>query len=267
MKKLQAPALPVKVIGAPAAIVDDAPALIAHLSACESPIEVSFAVAMLSAVDATGEAVFTLADKNNEHRLASGSMFDLHAQVPVVLDGRSMRLDFAIISPTKHAASVAIELDGHEWHSSPEDRSLDASRDRLLTLAGWKPIRFTGSEVYADAGACAVQAMLLAGITAYWINGARPMTESELLATCADVFGDEIKIPLSVAEEHLNRARSALTSAKTSRDAAAVMIAVEAATAELDAIRPEDLGRVLRAVVAGLRDDAQEILAVVRGQR
>lgn len=270
MKKLPVPALPVKAIGAPIVPLannDLAPAILAQLSVCESPIEVSFAVAMLSAIDSKGEVIFALADPNNDRRMATGHGFDLLAQAPLMLDGRSVRLDFALVSKTGHTQSVAIELDGHEWHSSPDDRSRDASRDRLLTLAGWKPIRFTGSEIHADVGACAVQAMQLAGISAHWVKGARPMTESELLATCADVFGDEIQIPISVAEEHIQRARAAMVLARVSRDTADVVREVEKALAELDELRTEDLGRVLRAVTDGLRDDAQEILAVVRGGR
>lgn len=33
----------------------------------------------------------------------------------------------------------------------------DKSRDRRLTAAGWRVMRFTGSEVYRDAAACVAQ--------------------------------------------------------------------------------------------------------------
>lgn len=60
------------------------------------------------------------------------------------------RLDVAF---PKH--QVAVELDGHEFHSSKEARQRDAARDRDLTFRGWTVIRFTGSEIYKDAKACA----------------------------------------------------------------------------------------------------------------
>ena len=66
------------------------------------------------------------------------------------------RLDVAF---PKH--QVAVELDGHEFHSSKEARQRDAARDRDLTFRGWTVIRFTGSEIYKDAHACASEVLSL----------------------------------------------------------------------------------------------------------
>lgn len=63
------------------------------------------------------------------------------------------RVDFAI--PDK---KVAIELDGHDYHKTKEQRTNDAQRERYLELEGWRVIRFTGTEVYKDAIACVEQA-------------------------------------------------------------------------------------------------------------
>lgn len=57
----------------------------------------------------------------------------------------SYRIDFAY--PMNR---IGIEVDGHEFHKTKEQRSRDAKRDRDLTAAGWKIIRFTGSEIWND---------------------------------------------------------------------------------------------------------------------
>lgn len=61
----------------------------------------------------------------------------------------SYRVDFAF--PTK---KLVVELDGHEWHSSKEQRTRDAKRDRDLDELGWKVLRFTGTEIYKDVASC-----------------------------------------------------------------------------------------------------------------
>lgn len=56
------------------------------------------------------------------------------------------RVDFCI-SPVK----LVIEIDGHEFHErTKEQAASDKKRDRALVGAGFRVIRFTGSEVYAD---------------------------------------------------------------------------------------------------------------------
>lgn len=65
---------------------------------------------------------------------------------------------------TKHAryrvdfilrdARLIIELDGHAYHSSPEQLEKDAIRQRYLTRSGYTVIRFTGREINRDAKGC-----------------------------------------------------------------------------------------------------------------
>jgi very-short-patch-repair endonuclease len=61
----------------------------------------------------------------------------------------SYRIDFAVM-PLK----IAVEIDGHEYHSSVEQRTSDARRARHLQAKGWTVVRFTGSEVHADVERC-----------------------------------------------------------------------------------------------------------------
>jgi tetratricopeptide (TPR) repeat protein len=64
-------------------------------------------------------------------------------------------IDFAIVD-----RKIAIEIDGHDYHKTKEQRTHDAERDRALDLDGWRVIRFTGSEVKKDAIGCARRATI-----------------------------------------------------------------------------------------------------------
>lgn len=59
------------------------------------------------------------------------------------------RLDFAIPS-----AKIAIEVDGHDYHKTKEQRTHDSRRDRFLQANGWRILRFTGTEIYRDVEQC-----------------------------------------------------------------------------------------------------------------
>lgn len=78
---------------------------------------------------------------------------ELEPQIEINANGHRYRADFAI--PSK---KIVIELDGHEYHKSKEQRTNDARRERDLQTAGWKVIRFTGTEVHRDAYKCAEDA-------------------------------------------------------------------------------------------------------------
>ena len=64
------------------------------------------------------------------------------------------RVDLAI--PEKR---VAIELDGHQFHSTPQQRTRDAKRERFLQREGWQVIRFTGTEIHKDVLGCIDEAI------------------------------------------------------------------------------------------------------------
>ena len=66
--------------------------------------------------------------------------------------GTRYHLDFAV--PDK---LLAIEIDGHAWHSSRKQRQHDSQRDRTLQGLGWKVFRFTASEVIKDAVSCVTE--------------------------------------------------------------------------------------------------------------
>jgi very-short-patch-repair endonuclease len=70
-------------------------------------------------------------------------------------DGVRYRLDLAIES---ESIKIAIECDGHNFHERTKEQAQhDKSRDRALVASGWRVLRFTGSEIWADPGRCAAE--------------------------------------------------------------------------------------------------------------
>lgn len=51
---------------------------------------------------------------------------------------------------------LVIECDGHDFHERTKEQARrDKRRDRFLQLKGYRVLRFTGSEIWADAEKCA----------------------------------------------------------------------------------------------------------------
>lgn len=59
------------------------------------------------------------------------------------------RVDFLIKSK-----NLVIELDGHDYHKTKEQRTKDASRQRCLEMKGYRVIRFTGTEIHKNVNKC-----------------------------------------------------------------------------------------------------------------
>lgn len=77
-----------------------------------------------------------------------GCVCEPMAVLQAVPIGLPYRLDVAVfVGPHK----FAVELDGHDWHERLKEQvARDKARDRALTMAGWRVLRFAGSEVWAD---------------------------------------------------------------------------------------------------------------------
>jgi very-short-patch-repair endonuclease len=95
-------------------------------------------------------------------------------------------------------AFVAIECDGHDWHDrTKQQASADRARDRALLRLGVTTIRFTGSDIFHDADACAVEAIDIAKIVAKrswfsghehgWIDGHRAALKPRSAFTSVDL--------------------------------------------------------------------------------
>lgn len=79
------------------------------------------------------------------------------------------RVDFLLES---YGERLVVECDGHDFHERTKKQAArDRSRDRWLTGQGFHLMRFTGSEIYADALACGREAVAhieKIGIDAFW---------------------------------------------------------------------------------------------------
>ena len=100
-------------------------------SKCESPLEIAFF--------------------DEAWRTMDLQTFDVN--VPVL--GGKYRIDFADVE-----RKIAIELDGHAHHSDKEAFENDRVRERELEKAGWRVLRFAGTEIYRDVRKCVLDAVL-----------------------------------------------------------------------------------------------------------
>lgn len=85
----------------------------------------------------------------------SGLHYFITAQAPI----GSYKADFLLwFANGSHHGGIVIECDGHDFHEkTKEQASRDKRRDREILTAGYPVLRFTGSEIYRDAIACADQ--------------------------------------------------------------------------------------------------------------
>lgn len=83
--------------------------------------------------------------------------FEIRPQYSVAIDGIEYRLDIAIILNRKTADNkiieskkVALECDGYDYHSSPEQKRNDDIRTRKLKKNGWREVlRYSGKELHS----------------------------------------------------------------------------------------------------------------------
>jgi very-short-patch-repair endonuclease len=74
-------------------------------------------------------------------------------------------VDFAIIlnNVPDEQIKIVVECDGHDFHEKTKEQAgRDKKRDRELQIAGWKVLRFTGSEIWRDHLACGADVGALA---------------------------------------------------------------------------------------------------------
>jgi very-short-patch-repair endonuclease len=69
----------------------------------------------------------------------------------------SYRVDLAIPE-----ARLAVEVDGHDWHSTAAAMANDLDRQNALVSAGWMPYRCPASKVFVGAGPAARRIAALA---------------------------------------------------------------------------------------------------------
>jgi hypothetical protein len=58
---------------------------------------------------------------------------------------------------------VVVEIDGHDFHKTKEQRYADYKKERFFMDMGYLVVRFMGSEVFVDSKKCVIDAMELHG--------------------------------------------------------------------------------------------------------
>lgn len=76
---------------------------------------------------------------------------DLQVQFPIDLNIVDFYIELLLPIAT---ISFAVEIDGHEYHKTKEQRYHDYVRERKLQAKGIIVVRFTASEVFVNAEAC-----------------------------------------------------------------------------------------------------------------
>jgi len=92
---------------------------------------------------------FVRAEEGEENEI----MCELMIQKPV-----------GIYKPDFIYGSCVIEIDGHEYHKTKEQREQDYKRERYFIRQGYTVIRFMATEVYLDALKCVLEAVQIASI-------------------------------------------------------------------------------------------------------
>lgn len=124
---------------------------------CESPIEIMLGTAIDIMWRLVGDSYGVGGLGVVRHEDCDGIRSDRVAWLIPQYEHKGARYDFALFHP--HLSSpVFIECDGHDFHErTKEQAKRDRSRDRRSQTQGGYVLRFTGSEIWADAAKCAVE--------------------------------------------------------------------------------------------------------------
>lgn len=125
----------------------------------QSPIERTMVAALIGTAWAGGAGI-----------VLAGEALDPEATMSLVIEPQARvgkyRADFIVSSIWKRAVDetparrIVLECDGHAFHErTPEQAKRDRRRDRVMQADGFLVMRFTGSEIHADARRCSVEVL------------------------------------------------------------------------------------------------------------
>ena len=123
-----------------------------------TPIEQMFAIALETRI-------------KNSKKLDRKLQYGIQQKIKPRYSNNTYIVDFVIfgIEGENRLTPLIIELDGKEYHSSTEQINHDYARANELMRDGYAVMRFTGSQIYANATACVRQAIQIF----YELNGIR----------------------------------------------------------------------------------------------
>lgn len=137
-----------------------------ELGGTETPIETALGIAMdiIGRVALAKQTVQT--DNGWDLRLIETWMGNHPSEkwriYPQVHIG-SARVDFFVSYRTADGLSgIVVECDGHDFHEKTKEQAArDKARDRAIAKHGYQVLRYTGSEIWADPCACALEVLNL----------------------------------------------------------------------------------------------------------
>lgn len=133
------------------------------MAACESPIERVLVAALIEETYDMGINRCWWSNNNEYFGKEPTRSWDWHGYVQP--KAGAYRLDVGLSVPVTTLDGgknllFAIECDGHDFHERTKQQAArDKQRDRDLQVAGFRIIRFTGSEIWSDAQECAGQVL------------------------------------------------------------------------------------------------------------
>ena len=128
---------------------------------CESPIE-ALLIAALHKHSKLGCEAFDFCCATDKPPSAAPP-FDETAFVYTQVCLGNYRVDILILDASmpfdlREPSWIIVECDGHDYHERTKEQARrDKQRDRFFTAKGFRVLRFTGSEIWADPDACAAE--------------------------------------------------------------------------------------------------------------
>lgn len=128
---------------------------------CESPIEELLLAALFADHRIHEFQVVFMGDLPPSDRFIQGESVYIHQQATVgpyradfLIHDCSLPLDLA------QPRFMIVECDGHAFHERTKEQARrDKQRDRFFQSRGYKVLRFTGSEIFADAASVAEEVL------------------------------------------------------------------------------------------------------------
>jgi very-short-patch-repair endonuclease len=94
----------------------------------------------------------------------------ISTQAPVLIYRLDILVEAKLGIINDKTVRMAVECDGKAYHSNPEQRNRDASRDGILWRHGIRTMRFTGGQIMRDATSCA-RKVVESVLHAHWEAG------------------------------------------------------------------------------------------------
>ena len=155
-----------------ARFVDECYHVIRH---CESPIESLVLAALFAVRDMQPFTTLHFEDGEFPERPEFGEAAFFYPQVKI----GPYRVDLAVWDASiplevRDPRIMIVECDGHDFHEKTKEQARrDKQRDRFLQSRGYKVLRFTGSEIWADPAAIADEILGELAIDDDWRNRKR----------------------------------------------------------------------------------------------